>query len=154
MAENAGEAPLETIRVLHIDDDPAILQIVGRRLAPLGIECQGLTDERRWQQAIADRSYHVVLLDIDLPHRDGLRVLRDIKRFDGSIPVIMLTGIVRSHIILDALRDGAEFCFFKPVEEIEPIARAILSTTRRIDHWREAVRHACAHLDRMQTQSL
>jgi DNA-binding response OmpR family regulator len=140
------------VRVLHIDDDPTLTALVGRRLAAYGIEIDALNDERRWEENLATGAYRVVLLDIDMPYRDGLQVLRDLKRYDGTIQVIMLTGIVRTHLILEALRDGAEYCFFKPLEDLEPLAQAIMSTSKRVDHWREAVRFARSELDKLQSK--
>lgn len=140
------------IRMLHIDDDPAITSLVSRRLAKHGVEVDPLNDERRWEEKIVTGNYRVVLLDIDMPHRDGLQVLRDIKRYDGSIQVIMLTGVARMYVILDALRDGAAYCFFKPLDDVETLAQAIKNTSTRVDHWREAVRFARAELAKLQSQ--
>lgn len=145
------EEQCEPVRVLHIDDDPLMTSLTARQLAAYGIELDALNDERQWEEKLLAGNYRVVLLDIDMPHLDGLQVLRQIKRYDGSIQVILLTGVVRMYVILDALRDGAEFCFFKPIEDIEPIARSILSTARRLDHWREAVRHAQVELEKLQS---
>lgn len=151
-ADFSFEHSATAVRVLHIDDDPTLTSLVGRRLNAHGIEVDSLNDERRWEDVISTGKYRVVLLDIDMPYRDGLQVLRDIKRYDGTIQVIMLTGIVRTYVILDALRDGAEYCFFKPLENVDALAQAILNTSKRVDHWREAVQFARSELDKLQSK--
>lgn len=75
-----------------------------------------------------------------MPDVNGLEVLHRIKEYDAGIQVIMLSGMVTLSDALQALRGGAEACFFKPVEEIEPLVEAIEGAFRKIDHWWEALR--------------
>jgi DNA-binding NtrC family response regulator len=77
----------------------------------------------------------MVLLDIDMPDVDGLQLLADIKRHDGGIQVVMLTGLVTLSSALRSFRLGAEACLFKPMEDFGPLVEAIHRTFHKIDGW-------------------
>ena len=126
--------------ILHVDDDPQITRLVAAQLAPYGYHVEPLGDSTRVIDELVHGKQRVVLLDIDMPDVNGLEVLHRIKEYDAGIQVIMLSGIVTLSDALQALRGGAEACFFKPVEEIEPLVEAIEGAFRKIDHWWEALR--------------
>ncbi len=121
--------------VLHIDDDPNFTRIVAARLNKLGYEVHSVTDPRDAMREIKKGQYRVVLLDIDMPYLSGLHLLSEIKRYDGGIQIIMLTGLVNMVTVLDSLRCGAEACIFKPIDEIEPLSEALESVFQKIDRW-------------------
>ena len=125
--------------VLHVDDDPQFTRAIAARLAIFGFEVQSLNDSRRVLDELMRGQYRIVLLDIDMPHFDGLEVLRQIKSYDGGIQVVMLTGIVTMSAVLQSLRQGAEACLFKPVRDIEPLVDAIDEAFRKLDRWWQAL---------------
>ncbi len=126
--------------ILHVDDDPQITRLVAAQLEPYGYCVKPLEDPTRTIDELVHGKHRVVLLDIDMPQMNGLEVLHKIKEYDAGIQVIMLSGVVTLSDALQALRGGAEACFFKPVEEIEPLVEAIEGAFRKIDHWWEALR--------------
>jgi len=81
-----------------------------------------------------------VLLDHDMPGLSGLSLLSDIKRHDGGIQVVMLTGASSITSVLGAFRGGAEACFFKPVEDFKPIAESLHAAFGKIEHWRSTLK--------------
>ena len=125
--------------VLHVDDDPQFTRAVAARLAIFGFDVRSLNDSRRVVDELARGQNRVVLLDIDMPHFDGLEVLRQIKTYDGGVQVVMLTGIVTMSAVLQSLRMGAEACLFKPVRDIEPLVGAIDDAFRKLDRWWHAL---------------
>jgi DNA-binding response OmpR family regulator len=136
-------SPLTPRRVLHIDDDQQFTRLVQHRLEHHGFEVECLHDERSWRERLVVGNHRLVLLDLELPNLSGLQLLRDIKRHDGGVQVIMLTAHVRMFVALEALRCGAEYCFFKPVEQFEPLVQALNSTFLRLDHWRSTISMLC-----------
>jgi DNA-binding NtrC family response regulator len=70
-----------------------------------------------------------------MPHVDGLQLLADIKRHDGGIQVVMLTGLVTLSSALRSFRLGAEACLFKPIDDFGPLVESIHRTFRKIDGW-------------------
>jgi DNA-binding NtrC family response regulator len=79
------------------------------------------------------------LLDISMPHADGIEVLKQIKRFDGGIQVIMLTGLVSMNTVLDSLRCGAEALYFKPLLNFEPLLDVLSDSVRKTDRWKQTL---------------
>lgn len=121
--------------ILHVDDDDSILRLVAKRLTEHDFRVVSLNDPTRAIDEIVQRQIRVALLDIAMPARSGIDVLRDIKDFDGGIQVLMLTGIVTVSSVLKTFRFGAEACFFKPMTDFEPLVSALNDTFRKIDRW-------------------
>ncbi|TDQ40834.1 response regulator transcription factor [Aureibacillus halotolerans] len=59
-------------------------------------------------EAIKKENPHVVLLDIKMPIMDGIECLKQIKQFDPSIIVLMLTTFIEEHYIVESLTLGAD----------------------------------------------
>jgi len=121
--------------VLHVDDDPAILKIVQRTLDNHGIQVVSIQDPLKAISAIAELGVRVVLLDIDMPGKDGITLLSEIKRFDAGIQVIMCTGMVSIGTVLQATSLGAEACIFKPIHDFSEITTAVDRAFQAIDQW-------------------
>ncbi len=130
--------------VLHVDDDPATTQLIQVLLRPLGIETVPLNDSGQLLDRLLNDQHRVVLLDVDMPHDNGLELLRDIKRLDGGINVIMLTGIVSQSTVLQSLRRGASACFFKPITDAKPLAWAIESAFDNLERWWQTLQELSA----------
>lgn len=121
--------------VLHIDDDPLVCSMVAAQLSRRGYEVVSCTDPGKAMDYIVTAKYRVVLLDIVMPGCSGMDLLRQIKRTDGSILVIMVTGLVEMMTVLDALRNGAEACLFKPIADFEPLVECVGDAFRKLDRW-------------------
>jgi len=121
--------------VVHIDDDPAILKIVERKLEQHGIPVLSVPSPLNAISVITQIGARVVLLDIDMPGKDGLTLLREIKRYDAGIQVIMCTGMVSLNTVLRATSLGAEACIFKPIHDLNEITAAVDRAFEKIDHW-------------------
>lgn len=69
-----------------------------------------------------------VLLDIIMPNRDGLDTLREIRKFDPSLPVIVISGLASPQNIVAAIRNGATDFLCKPVphEALDQALRAAM----------------------------
>ena len=121
--------------VVHIDDDPAILKIVQRNLEIHGIHVVPIQDPLKAIDTITQLGARIVLLDIDMPGKDGLTLLEEIKRFDAGIQVIMCTGMVSLNTVLRATSLGAEACIFKPINDLNEITIAVDRAFEKIDRW-------------------
>ena len=126
-------------QVLHVDDDPTILRVVRKRLGDEGISVISVSDSRQALATVQSTGCHVVLLDIDMPHMDGIEVLRQIKQFNGNIQVIMLTGLVKQLTAIEAMSNGAEYCIFKPVVDPRKLLEAVELTFKKIELWRDSL---------------
>ena len=122
-------------RILHVDDDPEVTGLVGEYLKDRGYESIAIHDPRQVIQRLPRYQERVVLLDIDMPHINGLELLPEIKKFDGGIQVVMLTGLVTMTSVLQSLRWGAEACLFKPLTDVEPLFDALDACHQKLERW-------------------
>ena len=131
--------------ILHIDDDPQFTRLVSGLLGDRGFTVAPLNDPSVAIDELVRSQRRIVLLDIDMRAVDGLTLLRDIKNFDSGIQVIMLTGMVSLSTVLQSERWGAEACFFKPLESIEPLVEALDAVYRKFDRWWAALDAMASH---------
>lgn len=129
--------------VLHIDDDPQFVRLVGQYLGRHGFQVQALHDPREYVHHIAEYSQRVILLDVNMPHVDGLEVLQAIKHLDGSMQVIVLTAMTSMSTLMQAFCAGAE-CLFKPIRQMDTLLDAVSSSFRKIDRWWQALEELSA----------
>src|SRR5947208_3471356 len=116
-------------KVLVIDDDPQVRTLVARLLAQEGYEVHLAADADEATNALKNAAPDLVLLDVTMPHTDGIDLLADI-RTRSSIPVIMLTGRGDEADRILGLRTGADDYVVKPFSPGELTAR-IQSVLRR-----------------------
>jgi DNA-binding response OmpR family regulator len=107
-------------RILIVDDEFTVREVVGRYLRREGYETIEAADGRQALQLAADAD--LVVLDLMLPHVDGLEVLRQI-RSTRNTPVIMLTARAEETDKLVGLGIGADDYVVKPFSPRELVAR-------------------------------
>ena len=125
--------------ILHIDDDPSLTRIVARRLERYGYDVASINDPTEAITQLVQKNRRVVLLDIDMPGKNGSEILEEIKRHDGVFQVIMLTGLVTVSSVLESFRLGAEAIFFKPLEDFDELNETLERTFKKIDRWWSAL---------------
>ena len=116
--------------ILHVDDDPYLLRIVGAKLQSRGYDAIALTDPTRTIATLLDTDCRAVILDIDMPGINGLDVLSQIKAYDGGVQVMMLTGLVTTNTVLESMRRGAETVIFKPILDYNDLYSALEAMAR------------------------
>lgn len=139
--------------ILHIDDDPAITRMVTSLLRKKGLEAEELNDPLQAMDVIVKRNYRVVLLDFDMPGINGMELLTSIKNRDGSVNVIVLTGLISQATALTAMRRGALACLFKPVNDIQQLLDAIQVAFDNTNRWWDTLRKLSG-LRRQEQRSL
>ncbi len=127
--------------VLHVDDDASILSLVSRKLSLQGIKVVSISDPLKAIDAISESGARIVLLDIDMPVKDGLQLLQEIKQLDGGVQVIMCTGMVSMHTVLRSIELGAEACIFKPIVDLNEVSQAVERAFEKIDRWWTALQN-------------
>ncbi|MFZ5774531.1 MAG: response regulator [Thermodesulfobacteriota bacterium] len=108
--------PLDSIRLLIVDDEQDFVESLTKRLRRRGIICDGALNGTEALSRLRKQHSDVVLLDMLLPDLDGNTVLREIKRQWPAIEVIILTGHVSVAAGQESLRAGAADYLVKPVE--------------------------------------
>lgn len=130
---------IATRTILHVDDDPAVLRVVKHHLEKLGFEVVSVSEPAAAVDKLLNSDIRVVLLDVDMPGTSGIEMLREIKRIDGGVQVVMLTGVTTMQCLMNAFHGGADACFFKPIDDYQPLASALTGAFQKIEHWRSAL---------------
>src|SRR4051794_19985298 len=109
-------------RVLVVDDDPALAEMLGIVLRTEGFEPSFVADGDRALAAFRTTKPDLVLLDLMLPGTDGLDVCRQIRSESGT-PIVMLTARSDTIDVVLGLECGADDYIVKPFKPKELIAR-------------------------------
>src|SRR5512147_605134 len=109
-------------KVLIVDDDEKLRKLLKEYLENNGFRVLTLADGSDVKKTLRKESPEMVILDIMLPGKDGLEVLKEI-RMDGSIPVIMLTAKGDQTDRIVGLELGADDYLPKPFNPRELLAR-------------------------------
>ena len=119
--------PVESARILIIDDEPTNVQLMERILKRGGFtNVRSISDPRRALALHAEFSPDLVLLDLHMPHLDGFMVLDQLTRRaqEGSFePVLVMTADVRREAKERALSAGAKDFLTRPAEATEVLLR-------------------------------
>ena len=120
-----------TLRVLLVDDDLRLRDLLQRYLEPHDVRLEHLPDGSRVGAALAEGGFDAVLLDVMMPGPGGLEVLRGIRE-RSAIPVLMLTARGDEADRVVGLELGADDYVPKPFSPRELLARlrAVLRRTR------------------------
>lgn len=124
-------------RVLVVDDDPALAEMLGIVLRGEGFEPVFVADGDKAMNAFRDARPDLVLLDLMLPGTDGIDVCRQI-RAESGVPIVMLTAKSDTVDVVVGLESGADDYVVKPFKPKELVAR-LRARLRRTDEPTPAV---------------
>lgn len=102
------------MKVLLIDDDAKLAGLVKRFLAQAGHAVDAEYDGQAGEEAAARDGYDVIVLDVMLPKKDGLAVLRDLRAKRLATPVIMLSARDETVDVVAGFNAGADDYLRKP----------------------------------------
>ncbi len=124
----------QAVRVLVVDDEPMVRDVLTRYLSREGFHVTGAADGHQALEAIRDGAPDVILLDLMLPRLSGLDVLRTL-RMEGNVPVIILSAKATEQERIQGLQLGADDYVVKPYSPGEVVARvhAVLRRTSPAD---------------------
>jgi two-component system response regulator MprA len=116
------------VRILVVDDEPAVREAVDRALRLEGYDTELAGDGREALEALADRSPDALVLDLLMPHVDGLEVCRRLRAAGDRTPVLVLTARDAVPDRVRGLDAGADDYLVKPfaLEELLARLRALL----------------------------
>jgi len=123
------------MRILIVEDDPDIAELVARYLDKAGFATERVSSGRDALQAVAARAPDLMVLDLMLPHVDGIEVCRTVRANEktAALPIIMLTARADESERIVGLELGADDYLAKPFSPGELVARvrALLRRAQR-----------------------
>jgi DNA-binding NtrC family response regulator len=123
-------ADREAARVLIIDDEPIIREVLSDVLSRQGHDLTFAPDAETGLQALDNGAFDLVVLDLMLPGMGGLEALQEIRRRDPDQVVIMLTAYASVETAVQAIRQGAHDYLTKPFKN-EDVLRAVRNALRQ-----------------------
>jgi len=103
-------------KILCVDDEPINLMIIEVNLISEGYEVYKATDGSAALRLVKEIKPQLVLLDIIMPGISGIDTLKEIKKIDPNIPVIMVSGVTDEAIAKSAIEYGAYDYVTKPID--------------------------------------
>ena len=110
-------------RILIIDDDVRLRELLLRYLGEQGFTAKAVADGSALDKALALNRYHLLVLDLMLPGEDGLAILRRLRGAGENVPVILLTAKGDEVDRIVGLEMGADDYLPKPFNPRELVAR-------------------------------
>ncbi len=130
--KSAAGSTEKTATVLVVDDEPTIVEIVGRYMERAGFETYTAPDGYKALDAATEHRPDLVVLDVMLPGIDGIEVMERLQERPGPpIAVILLTARGEESDRLVGLRNGADDYVVKPFSPAELVAR-VEAVLRRV----------------------
>ncbi|MCH8281681.1 MAG: response regulator [Chloroflexi bacterium] len=117
--------------ILVVDDDQDLLNLLQHELTRAGYECLTAESALVAEEMLRLQAIDMVILDITMPGKSGMELLREINNQYPDIAVIMLTGETDVTIAVQAMRQGAHDYCTKPVGLPELIVRIEHAFARR-----------------------
>lgn len=119
------------MRLLLVEDDPMIGRAMRQGLLDAGFAIDWVTDGRQAGLAMANGVYDLAVLDLGLPARDGMDLLRELRARRDELPVLIVTARDAVADRIAGLNAGADDYVLKPFDLDELIARIRALLRRR-----------------------
>src|SRR5258706_213214 len=133
-----GSFPMSTERILVVDDEEPIREIVTAMLESSGYQCQQAASGK---QALAlltsGDSFELMLSDLMMADRDGIGLLERTKEKYPDMPVVMVTAVHDISVALAAIRNGAYDYLLKPFEReqlLNTVSRALENRRLKVEN--------------------
>lgn len=122
---------VQSARVLVVEDDEAIADVLRRSLRAEGHEVRSAGDGVEALRATEEFTPDLILLDLGLPRLDGLEVLKRVRAESSDVPILVLTARTETEDRVEGLDSGADDYLPKPFEREELLARTRALLRRR-----------------------
>ena len=103
-------------RILIVDDEEMICNLVARRLAKEGYSCSTAHNGKEALTLFLKDSFSIIISDMKMPEMDGLELLKRVKAVNSKMMVIMITAYADVDVAVEAMRLGAFDFIMKPID--------------------------------------
>lgn len=102
------------MKILVVDDDAIVIKSCRRILESEGFEVSTVPSAEQALEAVKNSDFDLLLIDVKMPERDGMYLLREIKKNWPEMPSIVMSGYPTPETIAEVLRLGASLFIPKP----------------------------------------
>jgi PAS domain S-box-containing protein len=127
-------------KVLLVDDEDAIREILGLSIADLGYDVTTAANGELALAAFKEHRPSIVLTDIKMPVMDGIELLKHLKELDPEVEVIMISGHGDMDLVIKSLQYEAADFITKPIRD-ELLVSALKRTSEKISMRRQIKEH-------------
>ena len=116
------------MKILVVDDDAIVIKSCKRILEAEGFEVSSAPAADNALEAMKTSDFDLMLIDVKMPKRDGMYLMREIKKNWPEIPTIIMSGYPTPETIAEVLRLGATLFIpkpFRPDELVKSIRQAL-----------------------------
>ena len=119
---------LPPMKILIVDDDRAICDYMQTLLERDGYQVKALSDPTAVTGELKKNDYHLVILDLMMPKRDGIEVLRELRKHDKDIAVVIFTGYPNLDTAVASMKLDAVDYIKKPfnVDEFRKVIERVM----------------------------
>jgi DNA-binding NtrC family response regulator len=107
---------LEALKVLFVDDETDFLETLMKRMKKRGVDVAGVGSGEQALDYLNNQPVDVIVLDVKMPGIGGINTLREIKKIDSLMEVIMLTGHASIEAAIEGMQLGAFDYLMKPAD--------------------------------------
>jgi len=123
----------EATRILIVDDDASVRDVIGVLLTEEGYDCLSAPGAEKALDAARESEFHLVISDVKMPGRDGFWLLDRLRKEHPDTAVVMLTAFGDTEAAVECLRRGAADYLLKP-PRVTDLIRAIERALARRRH--------------------
>jgi FixJ family two-component response regulator len=135
----------EEKRVILFSTEPGLNQPTTAALRSAGFEIAVVSERSQLMREVRNARDRVVLLDFQSKDIDGLQLLREIKRLDGSVQIFVINAEPKLFAGIQIFRAGGEACFFKPAPSVAELRDALEGAFQKIARWWRALQEVAAN---------
>lgn len=119
------------MRILLVEDEPGVANFIAKGFSEqawqVDVAYDGLMGKKLAQQS----PYDLIILDVILPHLNGIELCTEIRKFDRNVPILMLSALGATDDVITGLDVGADDYLTKPFKFKELLARVRALSRRR-----------------------
>jgi len=111
-------------RILILDDEPAVCQLLSERLTLDGYDCATSTDIQDGRSRLAAEGFDLIISDLYMPGMSGLELLKEVRTLDPRLAFIMCTGEDDVRTGIESMKRGASDYLVKPLQ-LDAVAASV-----------------------------
>ena len=120
------------LKILLVDDEPDFVELIGMRILEWGYDFLKAFNGREAIESVKNKKPDIVILDYVMPMMDGVSTLKEIRKFDNKVPVIMFTNYPDMKTIANTKKLGIS-AFIPKLSVYPDVLTSLKSTIEMIE---------------------